>query len=483
LSDARTRPLTKREEPAPPGDLQGGALLLQLTFARLIGAGGMGEVWEARSGDLPGMRFAVKVVSLEHVHNHDVVNRFFGEARAAAAIDDPNIVIIHGTGRTEDGRPALVMQYIEGVSLSDMCEERGPLPLDAASKILLQSASALRAAHSRNITHRDIKPQNIMIAKTRWGRESFVVLVDFGIAKFHDAALAREIHTNTKTFLGTPGYSAPEQILARTVDAKADVYALGVVAYRILCGRPPYIGTSGMAVMNQQLNGEPFPEPKLLRPDIPRAWNDAILAALAMDPARRPTASEFAKRLAQGMQNGASLLGSLAPRIATDARGAGDVTLSDDVPTALSQLQAQKRDHRARTLSLATLLVGACIGIFGTIGILHAAQRSEVPAPVGLSAADTHPVAAPVAAADSAPARIEKAPADAAIADAPHSVAAADPAVPHAPAPPKDSNTSGATSRAVTKHATGSLTLRASPWADCFVVDGDAAVAGWAGRF
>jgi serine/threonine-protein kinase len=107
------QPITKKE-PAQPGDLQDGVLHVPLTFSRMIGAGGMGEVWEATSDDLPGHRFAVKVIASAHVQNRDVIARFFGEARAASAIDDPNIVMIHGTGRTADGRPALVMPYIEG---------------------------------------------------------------------------------------------------------------------------------------------------------------------------------------------------------------------------------------------------------------------------------------------------------------------------------------------------------------------------------
>lgn len=135
MSDARSTARTTLEHPAQPGDLQGAELAVPLRLTQLIGAGGMGEVWEARSADLPGMRFAIKVVSQAHAHSKLVVARFFGEARAAAAIDHPNILIIHGTGRTGDGRPALVMQYIEGSSLSELCEERGPLPIDAAGKI------------------------------------------------------------------------------------------------------------------------------------------------------------------------------------------------------------------------------------------------------------------------------------------------------------------------------------------------------------
>ena len=394
MIQADRRPTT-RKPPARPGDLQHGVLNIPLHFTRLIGAGGMGEVWEASSDDLPGHRFAIKVVALAYVQNAEAIARFFGEARAASAIDDPNIVMVHGTGRTDDGRPALVMPYIEGKSLADVCEERGPLPLDAVVKILLQTASALRAAHSRQITHRDIKLQNVMITH-RWGREWFVILVDFGIAKFHDAELAREIHTNTKQYIGTPGYSAPEQILGKQVTEKADMYSLGVLAYRILCGRAPYVTENPMELMNLQLNGAPFPQPRELRPDIPPEWNEAILACLQHDPTRRPTASEFAKRIAAGVQNGSSLLHSLAPRIAFEARNtASEVTLSNDVSTALSQLDAQMRQRRRRLPTFAALAIGACAGVVSTgIAFRVASRHDDAPMHGSAPAAAASPVEA-----------------------------------------------------------------------------------------
>jgi hypothetical protein len=234
----------------------------------------------------------------------------------------------------------------------------------------------------------------------RWGREWFVILVDFGIAKFHDAALAREIHTNTKQYIGTPGYSAPEQILGKRVDEKADVYSLGVLAYRMLCGRAPYVAENNMQVMHLQIDGAPFDEPKKLRPDMPSEWNDAIQRCLQQDPARRPTASVFAKQIAAGIQNGSSLLYLLAPRIAAEARtNATEITISSDVPTALSQLGSQPRERR-RLPTLAALAVGACLGLVAS-GVafklaqrhddapMHASAPAAVPAPVNEAHADT----------------------------------------------------------------------------------------------
>jgi hypothetical protein len=471
VSKARGKQRTTREQPALPGDLRGAALYVPLTLTRWIGAGGMGEVWEARSADLPGMRLAVKVVALERAHDPHAVARFFGEARAAAAIDDPNILSIHGTGRTEDGRPALVMQYIDGSSLAQLCDERGPLPIDTAGQILLQIASALHAAHRRNITHRDIKGHNVMVIPNRWGRAWFVILVDFGIAKFHDADLAREIHTHTTSYLGTPGYSAPEQIVGKAVDAKADIYALGVVAYRSVCGRPPYLAAHGMEVMNLQLNGAPFPEPRDLRPDLPRAWNDVILAALSRDPALRPTAPELARRIADGMTNGAALLAALAPRIATDIGSTGGrhaVTPWSHGPIPPAPFAPWSRGNRARISRAAALVTGACLGAASTVAVfqLVAPHASPTPAEVPATAATTNPIHASAAVTPT-----DAGPADAQSLDLP--AGATLPTTVRAGATPDARASTGA--RAPPR-AMGALTLRAEPWADCFLVDGGRSV-------
>jgi len=465
VSNVRSTARTTLEQPAQPGDLQGEELAVPLRLTRLIGAGGMGEVWEAKSADLPGMRFAIKVVSQAHANNKLVVARFFGEARAAAAIDDPNILIIHGTGRTADGRPALVMQYIEGSSLSELCEKRGPLPIDAAGKILLQVASALYAAHRCNITHRDIKGQNVMVVPNRWGREWFVTLVDFGIAKFHDADLALGIRTRTKSYLGTPGYSAPEQILGQAVDAKADTYALGVLAYRCLCGRPPYLADNGNEVMNLQLNGAPFPAPRELRPDIPAAWNDVILASLVRDAALRPTAVEFARQIAGGVCNGAALLAALAPRIATDAQGAdgGAITPSSAASTARSQ-RAPRPQRRARFSTVVALMAGVGLGVAAT-GVaftLHARPHGSAPEATTARIA-TAVTGIPDAVGGPGQARPAATPPDA---------RAADPRV----EPPVAAAITGERPAVAPSRAMGAITLRAEPWADCFLVDGGRSV-------
>jgi serine/threonine protein kinase len=367
--------VTTQERAAPLGDLIGKRWTTSYRIDRLIGCGGMGEVWAATSEEQPGRQLAVKVISFEFASHRDALERFFGEARAASALDDPNVIEIYDTGRLDDGRPALIMKYIDGPSLQAMVETHGPLSIDQAGQILIQVASALRSAHARSITHRDIKPSNILVT-SKWGRVNYTIVVDFGIAKLHDPQLAGKIRTRTKTFIGTPGFASPEQALGKPVDSKADIYALGVVMYYVLTGRLPYPGDSELGMLKLQIDGAPYPDLNELRPDIPAAWNVLVDASLDLDPKKRPTAVEFAKRIAAGMANGKSLLQSLAPNVAVQ-RGPSAVvavTLSNDVPTALSQLglgpgSTPRRGRPSRSV-LALALAGPLVGSFVTIAAM-----------------------------------------------------------------------------------------------------------------
>ena len=418
-------PVTTQERPAPLGELVGKRWATQHRIVGLIGCGGMGEVWMAASDDLPDQRLAVKAISPGHAHLRDVVERFFGEARAASALDDPNVVKIYDTGRLDDGRPVLIMEYVDGPSLQALIETRSPLPIDTIGQLMLQAASALHAAHAKNIIHRDIKPSNLLVTSRR-GRAMFLVVVDFGIAKLGDPQLAGKIRTRTKTFIGTPGFVAPEQALGEPIDTKADLYALGVVLYYALTGRLPYQADSELAMLNLQITGAPFRPPIELRPDTPPAWNALVLDCLQLDRARRPTTVEFARRIASALPNGELLLQTLAPRIAIhrDLADANAPTLSSDVPTALAQLAAAHAAPgaaaRGRAARLALIGAGAVLGCVATVLVMRLtapaapeARRDEprlgqpapdaAPAdvaPTGAAPLDAAPRAAPAVDAD-----------------------------------------------------------------------------------
>lgn len=281
----------------------------------LLGEGGMGKVYLANNARL-GKRAAVKVLLPEHSRSPHVVDRFLQEAKTAAQIDDPNIIDVIDASELEGGRAYLLMPYVEGQSLEDLCERMGHMSLEVAATILLQICAGLDSAHKHGIIHRDIKPQNILVGR-RQRREHFVRIVDFGIAKLLDPHLAGKFRTHTKALMGTPGYMAPEQARGeRNIDGRADVYAVGVVAYRMLTGRRPYMDETLYALIEKQATNAPFPRPRELRPDLPPEWDEAIMAALSNNREKRlATVRELALRLARGIPDGDQMLRMLAPQL------------------------------------------------------------------------------------------------------------------------------------------------------------------------
>jgi serine/threonine-protein kinase len=348
----------------------------------LLGEGGMGKVYLA-SNSLMGKRVAVKVILPEHARHPLNVDRFMQEAKAAAQIDDPNIIDVLDASKLEDGCPYLVMPFVDGTSLEDLCGQMGPMPLDVAATILLQICGGLDAAHRHDIVHRDIKPHNILVGR-RQQREYFVRIVDFGIAKLLDPHLAGKFKTQASSLMGTPGYMSPEQAKGdRNVDARADVYAVAVVAYRMLCGRRPYLDEGLYTLLEKHATDAPFPRPRALRPDIPVEWDEAIMAALANDRNKRiATARELAQRLARGLPGGEQMLRMLVPRLVEsplppDARTL-DPFLDHDIArrTASPRSQPHLR-RRCRAMSaFAGLAWFAFGGVAGTAGTLCGPRMS-----------------------------------------------------------------------------------------------------------
>jgi serine/threonine-protein kinase len=390
MDEAEPDQVITLEQPAPLSDLVGKRWLTSCRFVRLIGCGGMGEVWAAASDDIRDHLVAVKVIAMEHAHRPDALARFFGEAQAASVLKDPNVIRILGTGRLDDGRPVLLMEYIDGPSIQAMVEEQGPLPIDTIGQLMIQAASALRATHAKGIIHRDIKPGNLLVSR-QWGRTWHLTMVDFGIAKLVDPELAGKIRTRTKMFMGTPGFLAPEQAHGRAIDAKVDTYALGVVLYFMLTGRLPYQGDSALEILSLQARGAPFPAPIELRPDTPPEWNALVRDCVQLEPARRPMAVEFGRRIADGLSGGKTLLRALAPEIAVH-RGKSSVfaaTLSMDIPTALTQLSAQydvprlAAQKRERAVRIGIVAAGALGGSLVTVVALRltAPAERECPTP------------------------------------------------------------------------------------------------------
>ncbi|MGX7669015.1 protein kinase domain-containing protein [Plantactinospora sp. DSM 117369] len=251
-----------------------------------IATGGMGDVWSA-TDTLLKRRVAVKVLLPALVSDTEFITRFRTEARLMAALRHPGIVGVYDYGEDAvvDGRRVdyLVMEFIDGTSLSKRIRELGRLGVAETLSVLTQAAQALHVAHQASIVHRDVKPSNLLVQP-----DGSVVLVDFGVAR---SANVTSI-TASNIVLGSAHYMAPEQIAGRPVSAATDVYALGAVAYSCLTGRPPFTGSNPLHIVTQHLQDAP----PALPPDVPAPVAMLINRALAKEPADRyPSAAAFAE--------------------------------------------------------------------------------------------------------------------------------------------------------------------------------------------
>ena len=246
-----------------------GTTISHYQVLRVLGKGGMGEVYEAVDEKL-GRHVAIKVLLPRFAEDAEIIARFFNEARAVNLIGHPGLVQVFEFGQMPTGGAFMVMEYIAGVTLRDRLKDSERLPEMEALQISLQLASALSAAHDKDIVHRDLKPGNVMILPdpTMPTRER-VKLLDFGIAKLGSQS-AREDQPRTKTGLsiGTPTYMSPEQCRGtKTLDGKADVYSLGVMMYEMLSGRLPFEADADGAMLGMHMYEEP-PHLESVAPDI-----------------------------------------------------------------------------------------------------------------------------------------------------------------------------------------------------------------------
>jgi serine/threonine-protein kinase len=242
---------------------------------REIGGGGMGTVYEADDPQLE-RRVAVKLLPPEYSRDRRAKERFLREARVAAKVKHPNLCIIHDAGESED-RLYIVLALYEGETLRERIR-RGPLPIAESREIAIQVARGLARAHEAGIVHRDIKPANVML--TRSGE---AIILDFGIARLEGDEVSL---TRTGASWGTPAYMSPEQARGDSVDARTDVWSLGVMLYEMIAGRRPFGGESLEAVVSAILTREPDPLERV-RPDVPPELAWVVERALAKEPAER----------------------------------------------------------------------------------------------------------------------------------------------------------------------------------------------------
>lgn len=260
-----------------------------------LGEGGMGSVYRARRVHI-GDEVAVKVLHSRFVNDETLVERFRREARAAAQLKHPNIVTIHdyGEARGAEGFAYIVMELVRGISLRELLRREGRLGVERAVALMLDVCAGVSVAHRRDIVHRDVKPDNIIVMPPDADHErERVKVVDFGIAKLRDMAGDSAL-TQAGAMVGTPFYMSPEQCRGENLDARADVYSLGALFYEMLAGQPPFTAPTVTGVISKHLTEPPPPLPENL--NVAPALQTLIARALAKDPAgRQNDASEFAR--------------------------------------------------------------------------------------------------------------------------------------------------------------------------------------------
>jgi hypothetical protein len=321
----------------PPGTRLGSYLVKSL-----IGSGGMGEVYLAHDDRLR-RDVALKLMAPRLEHEARAVDRFIREALAVSALNHPNIVTIHETGEAPAGR-FIVMELVQGRSLREVIREG--TTVDQARDLARQVAEALAVAHARQIVHRDVKPDNVMVRE-----DGYVKVLDFGLARIamteHAGEATISAETRTGLVLGTIGYLSPEQARGEAVTTASDVFALGILLYELLTGQHPFHAPSPLAVLHSITSDAPVP-PSRLGIEVPPAIDQLVLECLQKDARLRPATAEIASRL-RGAPGASAPVQGPSPV----ARGAGRLVGRDREMDELLHAFEQTRDGAGRLITVA----------------------------------------------------------------------------------------------------------------------------------
>ena len=303
----------------------GGNLLGKYRIEDELGAGNFGTVYRATHLAL-GEPVAIKVLKTVFDHSDEALARFQQEGASAFRLKHPNAVSVLDFHTTKKGFAFLVMEMLEGHTLEAELNQKGPLSVDRAGKILLPICNVLSEAHALGIIHRDIKPANIFLQRTRRGE--VVKVLDFGIAKLVDDATAEKHLTLEEGVLGTPAYMAPERLQGGSYDGRADVYSLGVLLYQLLVGVPPFRAESNEAIAVAMMHLTQKPESlRNHRPEISIGLDSLVMETLRKDPSSRPTAAELASKLS-------SVLGKEIPETGPQPMDTHPTDMAGDLVTA-----------------------------------------------------------------------------------------------------------------------------------------------------
>ena len=357
------------------------------TLVGLLGDGGMAEVYLARDNSL-GREVALKVLRERYADDEEFVERFRREAVSAATPNHPGIVQVYDRGRTEDGAFYMAMEYVPGGTLKERVKAEGGLAPREAAEIASQVADALAVAHEHGIVHRDVKPQNVLLAASGVAKVS-----DFGIAR----AASSKTMTQTKAVLGTLAYMSPEQVRGERAGPASDLYSLGVVLFEMLTGELPYQGDDPIATAMKHLDEEP-PHPRETNPRVPEELDALVVKLLAKDPEDRyasaASLSQDLRRVRDGLSPVSAGLGD--DTIEQNISDTGITRPDAATPGRASRPSAGLGWRRTLTLSIAALLLGVAlfVGLAWALGRdtpnqrppdQVVAEKVEVPGVVGLS--------------------------------------------------------------------------------------------------
>jgi eukaryotic-like serine/threonine-protein kinase len=380
-----------RSEESFEGQTVGG----KYKVGRLVGSGGMGTVWLGEHTGL-GTRVAIKFIRPQFAERPDARRRFEIEARAAASVDSKHAVKVYDYGVTDAGLPYIVMEYLEGESLSEALIRRGPLPAEESAKVIRQAARALMKAHAASIVHRDLKPDNIFLAtnidsEDPDGLPYVVKVVDFGIAKMLDVerggAKGLKGPTQDGSVVGTPNFMSPEQLtVGGTPNPLSDIWSLGACTFAAFTARIPFEGeVLGDIVLKVCV--EPLPSPSTFNPDVPEGLDAWFHRACQRDPTKRfQTVEEMSDSLVNVCGVGIVKVATMAEDRVQYALRPADQDALDALPDEMPS-----PGMNAKTALLAGIIVGVTLMV-AVLGFIawrekQAAEEGEIPAPATVDSA------------------------------------------------------------------------------------------------
>ncbi|MFW2388927.1 MAG: serine/threonine-protein kinase [Polyangiales bacterium] len=336
----------------------------QFRIVEKIGKGGMGAVYKAEQPDM-NRYVAIKILHSRYLSRSDLVSRFRREARAMSQLSHPNTARVFLYGQLEDGACYFVMEHMVGQNLAQIVRAEGAMKPRRAVRIMTQVCGALEEAHQAGIVHRDLKPENVFVT-SQGGIRDFPKVLDFGLAKVTERQMrpGSMVLTQQGMVFGTPEFMSPEQAHGKTLDARSDIYSLGIILYELLTGKLPFDAKQPIEFIQLHVNAKPIPLSERL-PDasFPEGLEDVVMAALAKKPEERyASAAEFAAALDSVLQ--------------VEAGERGSITLPTPVPAAPQPAPAPPIDsNRAPAKGRASWLmfgIGVVLALAGVIALLVA---------------------------------------------------------------------------------------------------------------